>query len=135
MGRMSKIEQARWDGFNRACRIAKEQGVDALLEEQKRRGVSKISVVIPEAEFRAQMNLWKSNCLQTVLLMSIAVLHDEFDFGGRKRIPRFIKRFNQKSECLADDYLKWHDIAEQMVEETGIRCDLSFFKNEEGAQP
>ena len=29
MARMSKIEQARWDGFNRACRVAKEQGVPA----------------------------------------------------------------------------------------------------------
>lgn len=30
MARMSKIEQARWDGFNRACRVAREQGVDDI---------------------------------------------------------------------------------------------------------
>ena len=84
MARMSKIEQARWDGFNRACRVAKEQGVDGLLEEQKRRGISGFSVAIPEADLMAQMEEWKRNILQTVLLMTAATLRDEFDFGAKR---------------------------------------------------
>jgi len=131
MARMSKIEQARWDGFNRACRIAKEQGVDGLLEEQKRRGISGFSVAIPEADLLAQMEEWKRNILQTVLLVTAATLRDEFDFGA-KRMSRFIKRFNEKSDCLAEDYLTWNDMAIDMAAEVGIDFELPYFAKEKG---
>ena len=131
MAKLNKIEAARWDGFNRACRIAKEQGVEALLEEQKRRGVSKISVAISDASLKAYSLEVKQACLQTVLLMGSAVLRDEFGFG-RDRMSRFIKRFNYKSECLADDYLKWSDLAIQMAAETGIDFELPYFEPTEG---
>lgn len=132
MAKLSKVEQARFDGFNRACKIAREQGIDALLEEQRRRGISHFTVAVSEPDLKLQMNIWKQNILQTVLVMTVAVLHDEFGFGGRKRVPRFIQRFNKKSECLADDYLTWNDLAVQIWEETGIDCELPFFASEEG---
>lgn len=131
MAKLSKVEQARFDGFNRACKIAREQGIDALLEEQRRRGISRFTVAISEADLKEQMNIWKQNILQTVLVMTIAVLRDEYGFG-EKRITRFIRRFNQKSACLEADYLTWNDLAVQIWQETGIDCELPFFAAEEG---
>ena len=131
MAKLSKIEQARFDGFNRACEIARKDGAEALLEEQKRRGISRISVAIPERDFQEQMNEWKSNCLQTVLLMGSAVLRDEFDFG-RERLIRFVHRFNEKSDCIGNDYLTWTDLALQMAKETGIDYKLPYFEETEG---
>lgn len=130
MAKLSKIEQARFDGFNRACRVAKEKGLDGLLEEQKRRGISRISVAIPEKDFTEQMLEWKSNCLQTVLLMGSAVLRDEFGFG-RERLTRFVNRFNEKSDCIGQDYLTWTDMALQMAKETGIDYKLPYFEGME----
>ncbi len=127
MGKLSKIEQARMDGFNRACRIAREQGVEALLAEQKRRGMSGLSLCISDADFRAQMSEWKGNCLQTVLVMTLSVLRDVEGYG-KKRMERFIRRFNLKSNCLADDYVTWPDIARQLLAETHIEYDIGFFE-------
>ena len=51
----------------------------------------------------------------------------EFDFG-KQRCERYIKRFNQKTECLLDDMLKWKDVLDTVREEMGI--DLSIRQND-----
>lgn len=48
----------------------------------------------------------------------------EFDFGKQ----RCIKRFNQKTECLLDDMLKWKDVLDTVREE--MRIDLSIRQND-----
>ena len=39
--------------------------------------------------------------------MSLIVLKDEFDFGT-KRLDRFKKRFNDKTECLETGNVTWN---------------------------
>lgn len=61
--------------------------------------------------------------LDTVLTMSLIVLKDEFDFGT-KRLDRFKKRFNDKTECLETGNVTWIDMIEQVREENNIKLDL-----------
>ena len=55
--------------------------------------------------------------------MSLIVLKDEFDFGT-KRLDRFKKRFNDKTECLETGNVTWIDMIEQIREENNIKLDL-----------
>lgn len=58
--------------------------------------------------------------LDTMLALSVATLHDEFDFGA-KRCQCFMKRMNLKAECIVDDLATWDDFIEQIREELGIQ--------------
>lgn len=49
--------------------------------------------------------------------------HDIFDFGT-KRLDRFKKRFNDKTECLETGNVTWIDMIEQVREENNIKLDL-----------
>lgn len=61
--------------------------------------------------------------LDTMLTLSVATLHDEFDFGA-KRCQRFIKRANLKAECIVDDLATWDDFIQQIKEELGIQITI-----------
>ena len=58
--------------------------------------------------------------VRTMLTLSVATLHDEFDFGA-KRCQRFIERMNLKAECIVDDLATWDDFIGQIREELGIQ--------------
>lgn len=62
-------------------------------------------------------SLWITD---TMLTLSVATLHDEFDFGA-KRCQRFIERMNLKAECIVDDLATWDDFIGQIREELGIQ--------------
>lgn len=65
----------------------------------------------------------KEMTLDTMLTLSVATLHDEFDFGA-KRCQRFIKRANLKAECIVDDLATWDDFIQQIKEELGIQITI-----------
>lgn len=124
MARMSKIEQARWDGFNRACRVAKEQGVDGLLEEQKKRGVQNISVALePNALMQAAESVGR-NAIWLAINTSCLVLRDKFDFG-HTRIQRFLTEYVEVTDSVDKKLLSYEDAENVIREETGI--DFSQF--------
>lgn len=50
-------------------------------------------------------------------------LKDEFGFGT-KRINQFIKRFNDKTECLVDGYTTWAEQIQAIKEENGIELEI-----------
>lgn len=50
-------------------------------------------------------------------------MKDEFDFET-KRLDRFKKRFNDKTECLETGNVTWIDMIEQVREENNIKLDL-----------
>ena len=69
----------------------------------------------------------KLNTLDTVLILAAVTLRDAFEFG-EKRIQRFVDKFNEKAECLMDDYCTWEDNIKVLEEETNIH--LSIRRNE-----
>lgn len=62
----------------------------------------------------------KEMTLDTMLTLSVATLHDEFDFGA-KRCQRFIERMNLKAECIVDDLATWDDLSGRSEKSLGFR--------------
>lgn len=119
----SKEEQARREGMSYALRYAKEHGLEALEQDLKKRGAYNIPIRISDKELKEFTDNAKTMLLDTVLILSSMTLHDEFGFG-KERLSRFIERFNQKAECIGEDYTSWQDQIDILKEECGIEFQL-----------
>lgn len=119
----SKEEQARREGMSYALRYAKEHGLEALEQDLKKRGAYNIPIRISDKELKEFTDNAKMMLLDTVLILSSMTLHDEFGFG-KERLSRFIERFNQKAECIGENYTSWQDQIDILKEECGIEFQL-----------
>lgn len=119
----SKEEQARREGMSYALRYAKEHGLEALEQDLKKRGAYNIPIMISDKELKEFTDNAKMMLLDTVLILSSMTLHDEFGFG-KERLSRFIDRFNQKAECIGEEYTSWQDQIDILKEECGIEFQL-----------
>lgn len=119
----SKEEQARREGMSYALKYAKENGIEALESELKRRGAYNIPIRISDKDLKAFTDNAKMMLLDTVLILTSMTLHDEFGFG-KERLQRFIERFNFKAECIGDDYTTWQDQIDTLKEECGLEYQL-----------
>lgn len=115
--------QYRNDGMAYALKVAKEKGIEALEKEVQYRKATFLPSAVQEKDVNKFVEEVKMNCLDTVLIMSLMVLRDEFDFE-QADLERFKKRFNFKSECLAEDYTTWKDLQEILQEETNIKTTI-----------
>ena len=106
-------------GMEYACRMAKEKGIDALVEECKFRKKTGIPISVERKKCDEAIERIKMNTIDTIRILSLAVLRDEFGFG-KDRLKRFAERFENKTECLVDEYVNWEDIIENIKEETGL---------------
>lgn len=119
----SKEEQARREGMSYALRYAKEHGLEALEQDLKKRMAYNIPIRISDKELKEFTDSAKMMLIDTVLILSSMTLHDEFGFG-KERLSRFIERFNQKAECIGEDYTSWQDQIDILKEECGIEFQL-----------
>lgn len=116
-------QKGRNDGLALALKIVREGGADALEEEIRVRGVTGISVNLSQKELIQALDPIKDLTIRTMLAMSVATIRDEFKFG-KDRLQRFVNRFMQKTECLADGWVTWKDICQNIQEETGIEIEF-----------
>ena len=114
-------------GMEYACRIAKEKGIDELVEECKFRKKTGIPVAVERKKCDEAIERIKMNTIDTIRILSLCVLRDEFGFG-EDRLKRFAERFEKKTDCLVDEFVNWEDIIENIKEETGL--EESIRKNE-----
>lgn len=117
----------REDGLLMALDIVKKGGVEALEEEIRFRNLSGIRMSLAKKDLEKATLKIKEQLLDTVTVLSVATLHDEYGFGA-KRCKKFIERFNLKAECLVDDMASWDDYIQAIREELGI--ELTIRKNE-----
>lgn len=103
------------------CEPGKER--ETLAKEIKMRGLTNVPITVPKRIIDEAVEEMKMNTLQTVLVMLVAVLHDEFGFG-QKRCQQAIDRFNAKAECLAEDYCDWQDYIDMIREELGLTLSI-----------
>lgn len=120
MGKIDEYASGRNDGLQLALKIVEEDGVDDLREEIKFRGAKGINTAMSKKELNKACTKIKEMTLDTMSILSVATLHDEFDFGA-KRCQRFIERMNLKAECIVDDLATWDDFIGQIREELGIQ--------------
>lgn len=123
MAKIDKEEIARRSGMMYALKIAKEKGIDGLEEEIKFRNITMIPIALPRAKVDECINNIKLNTIDTMLILSAAVLRDEYRFG-KERLARFIESFNRKTECLIDGYCTWDDQMQMLAEECGIELNI-----------
>ena len=121
----SKEELARREGMAYALKVAKEQGIEALEEDLKRRKAYNIPVRIGEKELQAFTDNAKNMMLDTILILASVTLHDEFGFG-HDRLNRFKERFNFKAECIGDSFTDWQDQIAILKEECGLEYSIRF---------
>ncbi|SHM77376.1 hypothetical protein SAMN02746066_03262 [Anaerosporobacter mobilis DSM 15930] len=114
-------------GMDYACKIAKEKGTDALVEECKFRKKTGIPITVERKKCDEAIERIKMNTIDTIRILSLCVLRDEFGFG-KDRLKRFAERFEKKTDCLVDEFVNWEDIIENIKEETGL--EESIRKNE-----
>ena len=81
MGKIDEYASGRNDGLQLALKIVEEAGVDALREEIKFRGAKGINTAMSKKELNKACTKIKEMTLDTMLTLSVATLHDEFDFG------------------------------------------------------
>lgn len=126
MGREKNEEIARREGMAYALKIAQEKGVDGLIEELKFRNITQISVAVSREACNLCITKIKENTIDTILVLMAATLHDEFGFGG-KRVQQAINRFEEKAECLNEDYCTWEDHIQMIKDEMGIELRIRMF--------
>lgn len=101
----------------------KKKGLEELQRVTRQRNLAGLRTLIDPRELDQDFRDATLQILDTVLIMSLIVLKDEFDFGT-KRLDRFKKRFNDKTECLETGNVTWIDMIEQVREENNIKLDL-----------
>lgn len=108
MARMSKEEQARREGMAYALRFAREKGLDALEADLKMRNAIDLPLRVSKADLDKFSDNVKYNTVLYVKILMAVTMHDEFGFGN-KRIKQMFERFDNKAECIAEDYSTWEE--------------------------
>lgn len=124
MARLSKEEIARQEGARWALEIAKRDGIEAAEQELQFRGIHNIPCGVNRADLNNFTRNAKRNCVDTICCLAAITIRDEFGFG-RDRLNRFVKRMNEKAECLNDNYCCWEDIQTTLKDETGLEFFIS----------
>lgn len=122
---LKDYQSGRIDGMNMALTIVKNRGIEGLEDELKFRQVTGINSVMSKKEVNEVSRKIKEMTCDTIQALSLAVLHDEFDFG-KKRCERFLKRFNLKTESMLDNMATWNDQVEMIKEELGIDLNIRY---------
>lgn len=131
---MRKEMMYRNEGMAYALRIAKEKGIEGLEEEIKFRNITQMPISVNRKEAEKFVEETKMNCLDTVLIMALNVLNDEFDFS-QEQLNQFKARFNYKAENLVDGFMSWKDLQDVLVEEMDIKTEIRNAEQFEEIQP
>ena len=125
MSGRNKNEECRKEGLSFVLDfLDKHNGdVEALREEAKKRGAYSIPLALNKRDADEFVEKVKASVLDSVLVMSLLVLHDEFGFGT-KRLDEFKARFNEKTECLLKGYSTWEETLGILQDECGMQLEV-----------
>lgn len=110
-------------GFERAYRLYKEEGAEALEKEAKFRNVTGVNARLTAREIDTGIEEIKRLTIETVLTMAMGTLYSEFGFG-EKRLKRFRDVFMEATKSLNDGIVTWSDICYNIEDLTGVRVSL-----------
>lgn len=119
------------EGMHYSLDFIKKHGIEAFEEELKFRRNTNVPLRIArkayEEAVEKELDRSRQCILETVLIVAVTCLRDEFDFG-KKRVARFIERYNLKTACLMDPEisgLTWKDLQEYLKEELGLDMTIN----------
>lgn len=110
-------------GMERAYRIYKEEGPEALEKEIKFRNITGVNSRLTAKEIDTGIHEIKNLTIETVLTMAMGTLYSEFGFG-KKRLERFRDVFLEGTQSLNDGIVTWADICYNIEDLTGVRVSL-----------
>lgn len=129
MSRADGEAMARIAGMEYALRRIREIGVEAFAKEILWRNRTRIGMTIKPQEIGEASEAIKAQTYDTMLVMALLVLHDEFGFG-HDRLMRFERRFNTKAACLEDNFAEWEDYRKILLDECGIDTGIRWNRKE-----
>lgn len=122
MARNKEMEYYR-AGMERAYRLYKDEGPEALEKEMKFRNITRVNSRLTFREIDMSTAEIKALTFETVMTMAIGVLYSEFGFG-KKRILRFRDTFMQAIDGLEEGIVTWADICNNIEDLTGVQMTL-----------
>ncbi|MBQ5806306.1 MAG: hypothetical protein IIW24_03545 [Lachnospiraceae bacterium] len=125
--RSDPFMNGRNEGMLYAYNFAREHGLDALEEEIKLRRLTNLPTKVSTKAMNECVINIKNNVVDTFVILLVSTLRDELGFG-EKRIQRVIDRFNQKAECIGENYVTWQDLIDDIREDLGF--ELAIRKND-----
>lgn len=128
MNKMREYERGREDGLDLAYRIVQHGGIEALKKELKFRGVTGIKTSLAAKDLGKAGEAIKEMTLDTITILALAVLHDDFGFG-EKRCQKFMDGMDRGAQFLVKDLATWPDYIESIKEQMGI--DVTIRWNDE----
>lgn len=123
MSNLKDYDRGRNDGLAMALRIVESDGIEGLRKEIKFRGVTGIHTALAKKELDQASKQIKEMTLDTMIVLAVATLHDEFDFG-QKRCQRFMDRLELKAGCLIDNLATWPDYIKAIKDEIGLELSI-----------
>lgn len=123
MSNLKDYNRGRNDGLAMALRIVESDGIEGLRKEIKFRGVTGIHTTLAKKELDQASKQIKEMTLDTMIVLAVATLHDEFDFG-QKRCQRFMDRLELKAGCLIDNLATWPDYIKAIKDEIGLELSI-----------
>lgn len=115
MGKVDDYTAGRSQGLILAREIVKKDGIEGLEKEIQFRNITGINTALTRKELNIACEKIKNMTLDTMMVIAVATLHDEFGFAG-KRCKRFIDRMNLKAECLVDNMATWDEYTRMRLE-------------------
>ena len=119
MNKMKEYERGREDGLDLARRIVQQGGLEALEQECKFRGATGIHTSLAVKDLDKASEKIKEVIADSFVILSIAVLHDDFGFG-EKRCQRFRNGLDRAADYINDGLAEWIDYVDAIKEELGI---------------
>lgn len=119
IGKVDEYTAGRMQGLLQARDIVRSGGLEELEKEIEFRNITKLNTVLNRKQLDQACIKIKNMTLDTMLVIGVATLHDEFGFG-KQRCQRFIERVNLKADCLMSDMATWTDYIDMIREEIGI---------------
>lgn len=129
MAKRDDYLRGRNEGMAFALKIAKEGGVEALEKEIRMRNIWGLHVNVPMKDLKDIKDKITLRVVDIVACVALLTLRDEFGFAGQ-RGRRFLKRFEQKVECIVGDpedgrSVSLEDYLKVVRDEMGISLTVS----------
>lgn len=124
-----KAYEARICGYIAAFKKAKEEGIEALERDIKKRNILKADLNIKEKDMDHLFNELSQNLYNNTLTTVAWTLHDVFGFG-KKRIMDFKQAFDKTVQStldldyLGEHYVKLEDFAVELNEKYDLGIDI-----------
>ena len=133
MAKVIKEYEARMQGMIYACNLAEKEGLEALKNDIKMRGITKAPLNASQKEIAGLVETLSENLYTTFLTMTMIALEDAYGFK-KVRLMRFKEAFDKYTiatydmDWLGKHYISIPEYARYLRDECGIDLNDNFIE-------